>query len=31
VWMCGLGVVRRVDSGHEKLPGDGQIAARWRT
>jgi hypothetical protein len=19
------------DSGHEKLPGDGQIAARWRT
>jgi hypothetical protein len=20
-----------IDSGHEKLPGDGQIAARWRT
>jgi len=21
----------RLDSGHEKLPGDGQMAARWRT
>jgi hypothetical protein len=23
-------VVRLSDGGHEKLPGDGQIAARWR-
>jgi len=27
---AGIPVTRAHDGGHEKLPGDGQIAARWR-